>query len=379
MAEDATGSEEEADEVATDEVEDEVATGEAEEVVSEKAVDGPAPVLRITGLHIAGYRSLRRLDWPADGLGWGGKIPDIVLVGGANGSGKTTLLELIYRVFEGLRTSVTRKYVAARAQELVLDLEVAGESVEGTFALRYAVGSREFLLAQRTEHFRGQLPGSKEALLQTGLWESLEDLAQDEKTYANTDFPQVAYFPSGRPLSFPEDDRLKQMRPQRSTLCYRYTPAQNYEDSITALFYDARWHDLNAKEEGRPEEATNFAEYADAFRRFIGDDKQLVWDHGELYVKTPEGARHELPALSSGEKQVLLFAVELQRQWYPGSLILIDEPELHLHEAWQTTLFELIRDLQRERGGQVIMATQSNHLFGLGDDASAVVLRKGWP
>jgi hypothetical protein len=32
-----------------------------------------------------------------------------------------------------------------------------------------------------------------------------------------------------------------------------------------------------------------------------------------------------------------------------------------------------------ERGGQVILATQSNHLFGLGEPGSQVVLRKGWP
>lgn len=337
------------------------------------------PALRITGLHVAGYRSLGRVDWPGDGLGWGGKVPDIVLVGGANGSGKTTLLELIFHVFEALRSSITRPYTAPQVQEFILDLEVAGQSVEGVFPLRYAVGNQDFLLAHKTEHFRGLLPGARDEYLQTGLWRPLEDWASDEETYVRTDFPQVAYFPSQRHLSFPESDTGYDSKPQRSTLCYRYAPAKAYANSITALFYDARWQDLNAKEEGRPEDATHFAEYDEAFRRFIGTDKQLVWDHGELFVKTREGVKHGLPALSSGEKQVLIFAVELQRQWYPGSLVLIDEPELHLHEAWQTTLFELIRDLQRERGGQVILATQSNHLFGLGDAASAFVLRKGWP
>lgn len=356
---------------------------ESEETAAEAAPtsDKPevTPGLKITGLHIRGYRSLRSVDWPADGLGWSGRVPDIVLVGGANGSGKTTLLELIYGVFDRMRSSIVSARSAPRAPELVVDIEVGGESVEGVFSLRYAVGSREFLLGQQTEHFLGQLPGTKEEFLQTGLWDDLENLARNEALYLETDFPQVAYFPSGRPLSFPEHDRELQARPPRSTLCYRYTPAKAYVDSITALFYDARWQDLNAKEEGRPEEATHFAEYAEAFRRFIGPDKQLIWDRGDLYVRTAEGKRHDLPALSSGEKQVLLFAVELQRQWYPGSLILIDEPELHLHEAWQTTLFELIRDLQRERGGQVILATQSNHLFGLAEPGSAVVLRKGWP
>ena len=61
-----------------------------------------APRIKITGLHIAGYRSLRRVDWPEDGLDWRGEVPDTVLVGGANGSGKTTLLELIFEVVRAL-------------------------------------------------------------------------------------------------------------------------------------------------------------------------------------------------------------------------------------------------------------------------------------
>src|SRR4051812_539927 len=55
----------------------------------------PKPSLRVTGLHVEGLRALRKLDWPENGMGWNGRVPDVVLVGGVNGSGKTTLLELI--------------------------------------------------------------------------------------------------------------------------------------------------------------------------------------------------------------------------------------------------------------------------------------------
>ena len=47
---------------------------------------------------------------------------------------------------------------------------------------------------------------------------------------------------------------------------------------------------------------------------------------------------------------------ELLRHWRPGSLILIDEPELHLHSHWQTRLYLALRYWQRERGGQMIVA-----------------------
>ena len=53
----------------------------------------PEPSLKIVGLEIEGLLSIRKLAWPKDGMGWGERVPDMVLVGGVKGSGKTTLLE----------------------------------------------------------------------------------------------------------------------------------------------------------------------------------------------------------------------------------------------------------------------------------------------
>ena len=64
-------------------------------------------------------------------------------------------------------------------------------------------------------------------------------------------------------------------------------------------------------------------------------------------------------------------------RWTPGSLVLLDEPELHLHESWLAALWGALRRLQRERGGQVIVTTQSGYLFGLGGAGSRVILRGG--
>lgn len=89
------------------------------------------------------------------------------------------------------------------------------------------------------------------------------------------------------------------------------------------------------------------------------------------------GALHPLTELSSGEKQVLIFGAELYRCWRPGSLILIDEPELHMHPTWQAALWLMLERWQKERGGQVIVATQSNYLFGIAEPGTTVLLGKG--
>jgi len=93
-----------------------------------------------------------------------------------------------------------------------------------------------------------------------------------------------------------------------------------------------------------------------------------------LIVRTKNGTSHGLSGLSSGEKQIVLFLAELDYRWRPGSLILIDEPELHLHESFQSQLWIALVDWQKERGGQVFIATQSGHLFGLGEPDTKVLL-----
>ena len=334
----------------------------------------------------------------ADELGWsaekGLRDTYIVLVGGANGSGKTTLLEGLFSVFNG-PGDLDDRPVFPGADELRLDLRVSSEIFPGTRDLCLAIGDVKFVEAQqKTEDFYAIARDERQRnslLMRSPAWRAFDKAAFDWERYGDTDLPRVLYFPSDRRLNFPrpkdargasslsEDGSLLSFLGGKETMGLRFAAAKRYEDSLVALLHAARWNDLNAKDEGRPEDAIEFAGYVDAFHRFMGGGKQLTWHRGELRVRMADGTLHDLPELSSGEKQILIFAAEIRKAWIPGSLILIDEPELHLHEAWQTTLFELLRDLQRERGGQVILATQSNHLFGLGEPGSQVVLRKDWP
>jgi len=191
--------------------------------------------------------------------------------------------------------------------------------------------------------------------------------------------PSLLYFPTDRAVPIPYT-RFKRAGSNeiRESPIYRYKAPTEWELSVEAVLYDARWRDLNAKEQGDPAAATNFAAYEDALSEFFGGTKRFVWSReGVLLVEAKDGDRHPLASLSSGEKQVLLFVAELFRRWTPGSLVLLDEPELHLHESWLAALWSALRRLQRERGGQVIVTTQSSYLFGLGGAGSRVVLREG--
>jgi predicted ATPase len=162
-----------------------------------------------------------------------------------------------------------------------------------------------------------------------------------------------------------------------SEFVHVWGPPRDWQSSAEALLYEARWLDLNAKEEGHPERATHFARYADAFTSLI-PGRRLGWENGELVVEViGADVRHGLGALSSGEKQVLLLLADLLLHWTPGSVVLIDEPELHLHRSLQIRFFEALKHWRAERGGQLWLATQSTELFGVADDGTKVLLGGG--
>ena len=96
----------------------------------------------------------------------------------------------------------------------------------------------------------------------------------------------------------------------------------------------------------------------------MGGRKKLVWTRkGDLVVELEGGTVHNLGELSSGERQALLLLAELRRRWKPGSLVLIDELELHLHDAWQGRMLDILTQMQRELGGQLVITTQSHSMF----------------
>jgi predicted ATPase len=334
------------------------------------------PCLKVVGLHIEGLRALRRVDWPADGMGWQGQVPDMVMVGGVNGSGKTTLLEVIgaaVRVLHGwshLPESLNDACVW-------IDFYVSS-SVTGQATIRVLCGDEEFVAANKTDDCIAltRQMGAYSPMVFGATWNKTHQLLSGQLPFSVPDFPVVLYLPTERRLEIPaETFKSLGKLAVPSGFFFRFQGAQRWKESIEAMLYAARWEDLNAKEEGRPQDAYHFESYAKAFQAFFGGTKSLVWEGGELFVKMSDtGERHPLTELSSGEKQAVLLTAELLRRWRPGSLILIDEPELHFHPSWQTTLWSMLTEWQKERGGQVIVATQSNHLFRIGDPGSKVLL-----
>ncbi|HBF34097.1 TPA: hypothetical protein DDW35_06000, partial [Candidatus Sumerlaeota bacterium] len=277
--------------------------------------------MKITSLYLKGCKAIKELNLPEDGLGWNGAFPDIVLLGGPNGGGKTTLLEYLVfwlrymlddtnEEFRKIRLSLHKYFHRADCDSSYIEIACCREQSD--------VKAIRFRKDQNSE----PVHNLDDPLIVQFLKE-----AQDSHT-----LPRVLYFPSeSRRLIIPQEEfKSAGKLPEQDNNVYQWSPPENWKESIEALLYAARWEDLNAKEEGI-DQPSKFEAYAQEFSNFPGNTgKTLRWINGELFV-VKDGVQHTLEELSSGEKQLLLLLSDLRWRWRPGSLVLIDEPELHLH------------------------------------------------
>jgi putative ATP-dependent endonuclease of OLD family len=91
------------------------------------------------------------------------------------------------------------------------------------------------------------------------------------------------------------------------------------------------------------------------------------WDFECTDIKTnryemildKQGSRFRLSAASSGERELMTYLFAIYALNVKDALIVIDEPELHLHPRWQKILLGLFERLAKDTGNQFLMATHS--------------------
>ena len=93
-------------------------------------------------------------------------------------------------------------------------------------------------------------------------------------------------------------------------------------------------------------------------RRFIDKTLQIDRESG-FRIISRTGAIIPLDKLSSGEQHQLILVFDLLFEVSTNSLILIDEPELSLHVAWQKTIIDSLKRIIALNAFDVLLATHS--------------------
>lgn len=75
------------------------------------------------------------------------------------------------------------------------------------------------------------------------------------------------------------------------------------------------------------------------------------------------GLRHSFDELSSGEHQVLIMLFTVQYWLQQGGVVLIDEPDLHLHPSLITPLLAVLETIVNKKEGQLILTSHATDVW----------------
>jgi ABC-type cobalamin/Fe3+-siderophores transport system ATPase subunit len=87
------------------------------------------------------------------------------------------------------------------------------------------------------------------------------------------------------------------------------------------------------------------------------------------------GMRHDLYSAGSGFVQVVQLLVFILAQ--SPSVVLLDEPDAHLHSSLQRAIVEILEDVGREQGFQVVVATHSKEVINFIDPTRLIFVQPG--
>ena len=105
------------------------------------------------------------------------------------------------------------------------------------------------------------------------------------------------------------------------------------------------------------------------FSRIVGNlrfvNKSVSYNPSDgLSIKTSEGLFLDESKLSSGEQNEIVMLYEMIFEVADNTVLLVDEPEISLHVAWQTTFVDTMADIAASKGLQTVIATHSPQIIG---------------
>jgi ABC-type cobalamin/Fe3+-siderophores transport system ATPase subunit len=337
-------------------------------------------------------------------------VPESLLLIGPNGSGKTTLLNVIAGLWElfkrWIEASVDRDPKSANRMfihkdsgawphldlptNISSDFELAAMEIVGledqplwifyepldpdhkkerawivdqqeTFRVGITLGEESVPLLTDTFLSEYYPPGSIKPLLDndsSNYW-LLVDKWRERLTEnilgKRADLPNMVFIESDDRRLLKINESFQVIRePEEFHWLARYEPTSRRQGSLENYLFN-----LSAVNQ------SVFDQIVEQVNAFLVDKRIVGFDSSgrALMVEVAGQGRHPVEQLSSGEKQVLLMIAFITRWLRPGGIVLIDEPDLHLHISWTNAFVNHLRRMVAEQNGQLIIASHEPSLW----------------
>jgi hypothetical protein len=301
--------------------------------------------------------------------------PDVVVLAGPNGTGKSSVLEAI--IFFKERTGPYYGWT------LLGDIVNTGaDHAEISIKFRVYPEEAEYLkrihnIELSTDTLEGYMRVAKggnvvELRVPNGLNQLLS-------TYRRKDFPNIGIFDFFNPHRFMTRKELKSIGvgaftdPDEKRRRVSFVPMEKFEMTKDYLA-QLRMSDLQSAfvkvskegvKVGKEDLPDSLGPIKSIFNSLLTPKKFVEVDFSEspikFIVETPQG-KVDIDDLSSGEKEILFAYTELLKLNLKNSIILFDEPDLHLNQEIERKIVPLLRSIGENN--QFWIAT---HAFGVMD------------
>lgn len=313
-----------------------------------------------------------------------GQIMDNIILAGENGCGKTQLLRIIYEFStfptNGAVTNEKRTFTVELSQS---ELLLINNLLQQGYKLTSPTGEMEI-----TMDFQAQPNYWSRIII---YYQSISDDGcisrkgiDASHLFSNVDVKSLfkSIFSTVEINYSPQDTSNITSKEIDEKVASSVQSGNNLATEIQQLLIDIQANDANELQEwvdnhigiAPPEEVRNRR-----INRFKNAFSQVFTNLNFSKIAVESGKRKAyfkknncdvaIADLSSGEKQIVFRGAFLLRnqQSAKGSLILIDEPEISLHPAWQSKIYDYYRNLFVEPDGtqtsQIFVATHSQYVL----------------
>jgi len=341
-----------------------------------------------------------------------GEPQDLICLAGVNGSGKTTVMELIFNLinfinsdlspqnifFDRLKPNVLTRTEFAQLDVLIEDkvlslvlgevdhIQINSEySEKQSFIIEYdiknmikhfennvvktpeddddtSIISKKLTGLQAAKWFSERKITRKEKQLIKPLIQKVEKIYQKEQV-TQDDMPFVYFFNA-------HDREIRDIRyssiPQEKAkyeIAHRYSPDK---DDLTKMlvFYDY----------ARAEKFNELKAWVNTHVLVDKSIKGIDREHFQVVIETNDGEEHGFELLSSGEESLLIIAIQLYLKASNHTIFLIDEIDQSLHPEYQEKVMRLLKQLQQDKGCQIVVSSHSEIIWEAFEDKSFISL-----